>query len=384
MATADMTDVDDQRRVEVIEGTGVAARLPAVLRRMQAQRVLVVATRSAVLRTGTTRWLARHAHDYFYDVAPNPQAADVVRGARAVLRYMPDVVIGVGGGSTLDTAKAVRLLPPNPKEAERVLRGVEPIRAHRPPRLVVIPTTAGPGSEVTAFATIYVGTRKYSLDHPAVKADVALIDPALTHTCPPTLTAHCALDATAHAIESWWSLRASASSRDLARRALSHLVPILRKGFRDTTPRQRELLSNAAVMAGQAIDLTRTTAAHAFAYPTTARFGVPHGLACALHLVWLLPLTLSELESEPSSPHMTADDIGHMLTLLGARTTAESGTAFARLLRLAGCPTRLGEVGVRASDLAVMFDDALSNSRAQNHPIALRKDSVLGLLRSRL
>ncbi|RSM70812.1 hypothetical protein DMH04_44195 [Kibdelosporangium aridum] len=377
-----MTDVDDQRRVEVIEGAGVAAKLPAVLRKMRAQRVLVVATRNAVHRTGAPGWLARHAHDYFYDVAPNPQAADVVRGARAVLRYKPDVVIGVGGGSTLDTAKAVRLLPPTKDEAERVLRGDEPIRVARPPRLVVIPTTAGPGSEVTAFATIYVGTRKYSLDHPTVKADVALIDPALTHSCPPTLTAHCALDATAHAIESWWSLRSSAPSRDLARSALARLVPILQKGFRDTSSQQRELLSNAAVMAGQAIDLTRTTAAHAFAYPTTARFGVPHGLACALHLVWLLPLTLSQLE--PSSSRMAADDIGHMLRLLGARTTAESGAAFARLLRLAGCPTRLGEVGVRASDLELMFDDALSNSRAQNHPIALRKDSVLESMRSRL
>ncbi|QUQ65404.1 phosphonoacetaldehyde reductase [Kutzneria sp. CA-103260] len=379
-----MTDVDDQRQVEVIEGAGVAARLPVVLRRMQAQRVLVVATRSAVRRTGAAGWLARHTHDYFYDVAPNPQAMDVVRGARAVVRYRPDVVIGIGGGSTLDTAKAVRLLPTTRREAERVLRGVDPIRAARPPRLVVIPTTAGPGSEVTAFATIYLGSRKYSLDHPAVKADVALVDPMLTHTCPPMLTAHCALDATAHAIESWWSPRASSSSRELARSALSRLAPILRKGFRDTTARQRELLSNAAVAAGHAIDLTRTTAAHAFAYPTTAQFGVPHGLACALHLIWLLPLTLGALDSGPSSSRMTAEEIEHMLTLLGARRAADSGTAFARLLRQAGCPTRLGEVGVRASDLESMFDEALSNSRARNHPIELRRDSVLGLLRSRL
>ena len=379
-----MTEVDGQRWVEVLEGTGIAATLPAVLRRMGARRVLVVATRNAVLRTGAAGWLTGHAHDYFHDVAPNPQAADVVRGAGAVARYRPDVVLGIGGGSTLDTAKAVRLLPPAGAEAERVLRGVDPVPATRPPRLVVIPTTAGPGSEVTTFATIYLGKRKHSLDHPAVRADVALIDPVLTRTCPPTLTAHCALDATAHAIESWWSPRAVSSSRALARGALARLVPILRTGFRDTTARQRELLSNAAVMAGHAINRTRTTAAHAFAYPTTAQFGVPHGLACALHLVWLLPLTLGELDREQPDSGLAKEEIERMLTLLGARTAAESGIAFARLLSLAGCPTRLGEVGVRAPDLEPLFDDALSNNRARNHPIALRKDPVLGLLRSRL
>ncbi|MFI8933368.1 phosphonoacetaldehyde reductase [Streptomyces sp. NPDC053474] len=379
-----MTDGDERRRVEVMEGAGIAAKLPEVLRSMRAQRVLVVATRNAVLRTGAERWLVGHDHDYFHDIVSNPQAADVVRGAGAVARYRPDVVLGIGGGSTLDTAKAVRLLPPVSAEAERVLRGVDPVRATRPPRLVVIPTTAGPGSEVTTFATVYLRKRKHSLDHPAVRADVALIDPVLTRTCPPKLTAHCALDATAHAIESWWSPRADSSSRALARGALSHLVPILRTGFRDTTARQRELLSNAAVMAGRAIDLTRTTAAHAFAYPTTAQFGVPHGLACALHLVWLLPLTLGELDRELPGTRMAKGEIDHMLTLLGARTVADSGAALARLLSLAGCPTRLGEVGVGASDLEPMFDDALSSDRAQNHPIALRKDPVLGLLRSRL
>ncbi|MCX4902783.1 phosphonoacetaldehyde reductase [Streptomyces sp. NBC_00878] len=379
-----MSELDEQRRVEVMAGAGIAAKLPEVLRRMRAQRVLVVATRNTVLRTGAAGWLVGHDHDYFHDIVPNPQAADVVRGAGAVARYRPDVVLGIGGGSTLDTAKAVRLLPPVSAEAERVLRGVAPVRATRPPRLVVIPTTAGPGSEVTTFATIYLGRRKQSLDHPAVRADVALIDPVLTRTCPPTLTAHCALDATAHAIESWWSPRAGSSSRALARGALSHLIPILRTGFRDTTARQRELLSNAAVMAGHAIDLTRTTAAHAFAYPTTAQFGVAHGLACALHLVWLLPFTLGELDREPSDSRMAKEETDQMLTLLGARTAADSGAALARLLSLAGCPTRLGEVGVRASDLEPMFDEALSNNRAQNHPIALRKDPVLGLLRSRL
>ncbi|MCS7477823.1 phosphonoacetaldehyde reductase [Umezawaea endophytica] len=369
------------RELEVVRGPGVAATLPAVLDRLGARRVLVVATDRALRRTGATRWLARYPHRHFADVVPNPQITDVVRGAGVVERYAPDVVVGVGGGSALDTAKAVRLLPPSRGEAERVLGGVAPVRPGQPPKLVLVPTTAGSGSEVTTFATIYVGTRKFSLDHPLVKADVALVDPTLTYTCPPALTAHCALDATAHAIESWWSVSASPASRDLARQALSRLVPVLRAGVGEMTESRRGALCDAAVLAGQAIDLTRTTAAHAFAYPTTAHFGVPHGLACALHLVWLLPLTLGALGDGTGRSTVDVQDIGRVL---GVRTSADSGTALARLMSGAACPTRLGEVGVRAGDLELIVDDALGNDRTRNHPIALDRRVVLGALRSRL
>lgn len=372
----------DQRGLEVIQGPGVAATLPSVLRRMHAERVLVVATRSTLRRTGAHAWLLRHAHQYFHDAVPNPQVADVARGALAVARYDPHVVVGIGGGSVLDTAKAIRLLPSTTSVAERLVRGNEPVLPRRPAGLVLVPTTAGPGSEVTTFATMYIGTRKYSLDHPLVRADVALVDHELTHTCPPALTAHCAFDATAHAIESWWSARATPRSRELAWQALSLLVPTLRAIHGEPTPEQRAVLSDAAILAGRAIDLTRTTAAHAFAYPTTARFDVPHGLACALHLVWLLPLTLDGLNKAQSRVDIVST--GQVLALLGTSTPAGAGVAFTRLLRHLGCPTRLGEVGVRAEDLALIADDALGNDRTRNHPVVLSRAMVLRSLRSRL
>ena len=146
-------------------------------------------------------------------------------------------------------------------------------------------------------------------------------------------------------------------------------------------------LSQAATTAGLAIDLTRTTAGHACAYPTTARFGVPHGLACALHLVWLLPLTMSERVTQcrdPRGPDFVARRVGEIAELLGADTPESAGDALADLIRRAGRPSRLGDVGIRKADLADIDEDALGSNRIANHPVALDFSTVIDRLRERL
>jgi alcohol dehydrogenase class IV len=375
------------RSLEVLARPGVAGSLPMVLDWWQAQRVLVVASPGTLRRTDARDWLAGRDPIFFQDVTPNPQLSTVLRGVELVDRVCPDVVVGIGGGSTMDVAKAMRLLPHGQRSAERALAGEFARLRTGPPPLVLVPTTAGSGSEVTSFATIYVGTRKHSLDHASVRADVALVDPLLTYTCPPELTATCTLDALAHAIESNWSLRSTAHSRVLALHALTRLAPALHAGLDDLSPECCSNLSLAATTAGLAIDLTRTTAGHACAYPTTARFGVPHGLACALHLVWLLPLTMSERVTQcrdPRGPEFVARRVGEIAELLGADTAESAGEALADLIRRAGRPSRLSEVGIREADLADIAEDALGSNRITNHPVALEYATVVDRLRERL
>ena len=124
------------------------------------------------------------------------------------------------------------------------------------------------------------------------------------HTCPPRLTWTCAFDCLAHAVESLWSVRSTALSRDRAVAALHMLMPVLRDADDLPGPAEREALSRAATLAGQAIGVTRTTAAHAMSYPLTAHLGVPHGLACALNLTWLIPLV------EAAPPEQVTDERG--------------------------------------------------------------------------
>jgi alcohol dehydrogenase class IV len=238
---------------------------------------------------------------------------------------------------------------------------------------------AGSGSEVTGFATVYVDGVKHSLDHPSVHADLAVVDPALTDTCPPDVTFSGALDALAHAVESLWSLRSTARSRRLAADALAALVGALRTPGWPPSPAAREALSAAATRAGLAIDRTRTTGGHAFAYPLTARFGVRHGLACALNLVWLLPFTIERLSRDGQDPRGPAF-VGRRLDEIGAAL----GGGLAELVAGVGFSPWLADHGVKEADLPGLVEAALGSGRATNGPVRLDPAAVLPYLRARL
>jgi phosphonate metabolism-associated iron-containing alcohol dehydrogenase len=204
----------------------------------------------------------------------------------------PDtVLIAVGGGTTLDLAKVLRCRPVDSDfdAVVAALRGTAPWPAmHRAP-LWLLPTTAGTGSEVTRWATVWDTDQepavKRSLDEPWGYAERAFVDPALTLSCPAGVTRDTALDTLAHALEAIWNRHANPVSDRLAvsaaRRVLRHLPGVLAQ---PGDLALRTGLSLAALEAGLAFSQTRTALAHALSYDVTLQQGVAHGLACALWL----------------------------------------------------------------------------------------------------
>ncbi|MFI6505409.1 iron-containing alcohol dehydrogenase [Nonomuraea typhae] len=276
---------------EVRIGGGVVSRLPEVLG--QARRVLVVHGRRS-FRAGAAAalvdGLATDVRSYA-GVRPNPDLRQVREAVALAREYRPDAVVGIGGGSAMDVAKCVAVLAGCADDPRSYLLGSSPIPERRSCRLIQIPTIAGSGSELTCFATVYAGHRKLSLDHPSARADHVLIDPDLASTVPTPVAAASALDAMGQAVESAWAVAATPESRDLAVQALETLTPVLgaatsRGTF--TEPGLRTELARGAALAGAAINISRTTAAHALSYPLTARYGIAHGVAVGLHLRWLI------------------------------------------------------------------------------------------------
>ena len=201
------------------------------------------------------------------------------------------VLIGVGGGTTLDLAKVLRCRPANgPFDAvAAALRNLAPWPAMTLAPLWLVPTTAGTGSEVTRWATVWdtdaLPGRKLSLDEPWGHAERAFIDPRLAMSCPAGVTRDTALDSLAHALESIWNRHANPLSRSLAiaaARSVIAYLPSLLGRLDDLTLRCR--ISQAALEAGMAFSQTRTALAHALSYDLTLHQGVPHGLACAMWL----------------------------------------------------------------------------------------------------
>lgn len=227
------------------------------------------------------------------DVEPNPDRADLDTQCRRVneLTKAPEVVVAIGGGSVIDTAKVIAAARGNFGPVWEVLATGRGADGLAPLPILAVPTTAGTGSEVTSWATVWDGTgcRKYSLAAQNLHPSHAILDPELTLSCPRGLTISTGLDALSHALESIWNRNAnpvSAVHAVAAAREILEVLPVLSRQLSDRRLRARML--RAAMFSGLAFSNTKTAIAHSMSYPVTLRHGTAHGIACSFTLPMVL------------------------------------------------------------------------------------------------
>jgi alcohol dehydrogenase class IV len=373
----------------VFFGEGCSRALVRLLEEYRATSIFLVSGGDSFQRSGAAAALepaiGRIPHHRLGGVRPNPTIEEVRVAVEAYRSSAADVVIGVGGGSVMDVAKMAAVLGSQPGDPLDYVTGQRPLQQARSCKLVLVPTTAGSGSEATSFAAVYVEGRKHSLDHPTVQADAALVDPLLSASQPPSVAASSALDALSHAVESYWSSRSTAASRRLAAAALQRLTRQLPRLGADPDRYTRSALALAALQAGQAIDVTRTTAAHAFAYPLTARFGVQHGHACALHLSWLFDYNqgVGEADSvDPRGPAFVRQQMSELRHWFGAAEREELRPRLQALVAQVHFAHRLSRLGLTESDLGLVIEDAFASNRLGNNPRAVTAEAALAGLRA--
>ena len=262
----------------IIRGRGClnAGNIAALTAQLGMQRPLLVCSRRRsqdfVARTGV-QW------PLFSGYHANPDLADAVAGAELYREMGCDGLVSVGGGSAMDTAKAVKAL---------LLAGnMDTVRANHLPEgqlpHIAIPGTAGTGAEATPIAVVYEHNEKLSLDHPCLLPEGILLDASLLDTLPLYHRKACAMDALCQGIESWWAVKATAESRAHAEKAI---LGVLRNidAYLAGDAAAADAMLEAAYESGCAIRISRTTAAHAMSYQITKRVGPAHGHACMLTL----------------------------------------------------------------------------------------------------
>lgn len=358
---------------EVVCEDGSARRLGAVLDQWGVETLLLVTGQSSFRDSGAGRRLegalATRRITTFSGFAPNPRLEDLEIGASRIRDVRPDAVLAVGGGSVIDMAKLLALVCGSNSGVREAIE--EPTAVTQIPPIVALPTTAGSGSEMTHFAVLYVDGRKRSIAHPAMRPRYALVDPELTWSMPPPLTAVTGLDCLAHAMESMWSVRASASSYETARSALALAWTALPKAVSEPSPSHRREMAHAANLAGKAIDVSRTTLCHALSYPMTWEFGVPHGHAVALTLGEVLLFNSRATEADVVHPggverlrRITAD----INETLGVESPGEGAEAVRSLVRRLGLGTSLSEVGITTVGDRERVSGSVDAQRAANNP----------------
>jgi alcohol dehydrogenase class IV len=361
-------------------GPMLAARFP------EARRALVV-TDPGFLKTGQVELPALSLKQagmqvfVYSDVVADPPEAVVLAAVDYAREHHVDLVIGLGGGSSMDVAKLIAVLAATGQPIDQIY-GIGNVKGQRLP-LVQIPTTAGTGSEVTNIAIVTTGaTTKMGVVAPQLYADMAILDAELTLGLPALVTAATGIDAMVHAIEAYTSKHKKNPVSDvLARQALTLLsrnLAIACEDGRSLDARQAMLLG--ACLAGQAFSNAPVAAVHALAYPIGGIFHVPHGLSNSLVLPHVLRFNLpaaaehyAELASI-ISPHVDGSTESRAQSLI---------VAMQQIAAMTGIETSLQQVGIKESDLDRLADDAMLQTRLLgNNPREVTRADAFAIYRS--
>ena len=212
------------------------------------------------------------------DFSVNPKFDDIIKGVKIIQDFKPEIIIGIGGGSVLDTAKLISVFATYDKSIQDVILGKEKI-TDRCIELCLIPTTAGSGSEATHFAVVYMDNIKYSVASEYLLPDYVILDPVLLESLPTIQASISAFDAFSQAVESIWSIHANDESLNFAFESLILLNNNIDQLILNPNKKCRKNILKASNLAGKAINITKTTAPHALSYFLTINYKIPHGIA---------------------------------------------------------------------------------------------------------
>lgn len=322
--------------------------------------------------------------------AGEPDTLVVDRGARAARAAGCDLVVGLGGGSALDAGKAIACLLGNGGEAldylEVVGRG-RPV-ARPPAPFIAVPTTAGTGAEATRNAVVADAASgvKASIRHESLLPRVALLDPALTHSLPPDVTARTGLDAIVQLIEPYVSSRDHPMVDALALEGLRRAAPALPRAYADGgDAAAREDLMLAALWSGIALSHCGLGAAHALAGPLGGAFPVPHGVACAATMPFAMAANLRAAGRAPGGEATVRRyaDVARALGAAGGEGDPEAAAAGAERMRelceLLNVP-KLAAYGVTRDAIPALVERAQRTSSMKANPVALTAADLAGVL----
>ena len=349
--------------VDIHAGAGSLARLPEILNGRDCVLVTFPEAPALGLVEQVSQLLGERLRGVIAEVQPNPDVQWLAPLYEHVHQRWEDVpcLVALGGGSAIDTAKALMCATPSGSFAD-LLGALKqdaalPDGAHK--SLIAVPTTAGTGSEVTPWATIWdqAGGRKHSLHQPWTWPEAAIIDPTLMLSLPAATTLASGLDALSHALESIWNVNRNPVSTALASSAAQRIQRVLPALMQDLgNVALRAEMAQAALLAGLAFSNTKTALAHSLSYEITLHHGVTHGIACSFSLPLVLEMALgSDAETDQA--------------LRGIFRADSNETAIATLrdfLNGLGVATDPADYGVSANDWGDMVRMASQGPRGRN------------------
>lgn len=358
-------------------------KLYDILEKSSPKKIFLVTGKKSYFLSGAKNLLSEFINKYnyfrFYDFETNPKLKDLINGINIFNREKCNIIIGVGGGSVMDIAKSISILATQKGDLEEFIKGEISLK-ERQISSIMIPTTAGTGSESTHFSVIYINKIKYSLAHYSLLPDFVILDPLFTKNLPPYITACTSMDALCQAIESFWSTNSTGESRIYSKQAIEL---ILHNIVNNSDKASREKMLIASNLAGKAINIAKTTAAHSVSYPITSYFNVPHGHAVALTLPYFIEfnndISLESLQ-DSRGVKFVKNRMNELFTMLKVKTANEAKDKLLNIMKEINLEIKLSKLGINKNDIDIIIENGFNPQRMKNNPRIVDEKDLRNLL----
>jgi alcohol dehydrogenase class IV len=349
-------------------------------------KVLIVSGKNQKLTNQLSGWLSQLNFEFeIFSINSEPTTQDIENGTDLAKKTACNVIAGVGGGSVIDTAKAIAALATNFGELTDYLEIIgkgNPLE-NAPLPFIAIPTTAGTGAEVTKNAVIKSTEHnvKVSLRSDLMFPTIAVIDPELTLTMPPEITASTGIDALTHLLETYVSCQSNPFVDMFCREGMARIASSLERAFTDGNNLEaRENMAMASMMGGMALANVKLGAVHGFAGPLGGMFPIPHGAVCACLLPAVMDVNISVLKEKGLEKELLKfDEVARILTQNNSAVAQNGVERVAEIVKNLKIPT-LSDFQISVESFPELIEKALNSSSMKGNPVQLDKAQLLEIL----
>ena len=366
--------------VKIVFGNGKRAEIEKYIDETGGTRGVLVCSASVAKRGVANEFIKNSGgkiKEIFTDIRPNPTTDNVDYCAELMRSCNADFAVALGGGSPMDCCKAAAAIARGSGKIAEYHTGGRPVNAAEAIPMIAFPTTSGTASEVTNISVLTDTAKglKAPMNDPAMYPKIAIIDPELTISVPPAVTASTGLDVLSHAIESYWSTLNQPLCSACSVYAAKLVFKYLEKAYNEPNNLEaREKMAQASITAGVAFSHPRTTGSHACSFPLTNLYGVPHGEACAFTLDYFVKFNADN-----------ADENGRIAAFArecGFKNAYEMANEISAMKKRMGMRSRLSEIGCTSDEQIAELAEKSMSMLMERNPIALSKQNILEMYRA--
>lgn len=350
-----------------------------VLKEISPKKIFVVCGKDSFYKSGSSDFIEsslkpNFEFSIFNDFNVNPNFDDIIKGTKQFIRENCDLIVAIGGGSTIDMAKSINVFQANNKfDLTELVKSNKIAKVGVP--LIAIPTTAGSGSESTKFAVIYLDSVKYSIDHEKILPEIVFLNSGFLLSQTRYLRTVSGLDALCQAIESYWSVNSTVKSKVYAKEAIKLLIGNLESSITEPSLITSAIILRASNLAGKAINISKTTAPHAISYFLTSNYGIPHGQAVFLTLPHIFEFNYSVSSGDSNDERgvkYVKKSLEEICQLLNVKTVNDAKLLLLNLGKNLGIEMSFNKLGISLDGLY----EKINFERVKNNPRKITKELI--------